>query len=87
MFALLAVTVGANFSSAQDFPSWNEVDVAASYKGIDFLVPLLARVDASLPNPQLAASGVTADFQLPWHLTCTGGYLFVVLPQRSLGSH
>jgi hypothetical protein len=87
LFALLAFTVGASISGAQDFQSWNEVDLTASYKGVDFLVPLLARVDSSLPNPQLAATGITADFQLPWHLTFTGGYLFAVSPQRSLDVH
>ena len=87
VFAVLAFTLGASFSSAQDFQSWNEVDVTASYKGFDFLVPLLARVDSRSPNPQLAATGVTADFHLPWHLTLTGGYLFAALPQRSLDVH
>lgn len=87
VLALFAVTVGASLSSAQDFQSWNEVDLTASYKGVDFLVPLLARVDSTSPNPQLAATGVTADFRLPWHLTFTGGYLFAELPQRSLEVH
>ena len=84
---LLTVAIGATVSSAQDFQSWNEVDLAASWKGVDFLVPLLARNDSTLPNPQLAATGVTADIRLPWHLTFTGGYLFAVLPQRSLDVH
>lgn len=87
LVALFAITVGASLSSAQDFQSWNEVDLTASYKGVDLLVPLLARVDSNLPNPQLAATGVTADFQLPWHLTLTGGYLFALLPQRSVEVH
>ena len=81
---LLLATTGA---SAQDFQSWNEVDLTGSYKGVDLLVPLFARADSRLPNPQLAATGVTADFPLPLHLTITGGYLFAVLPQRSLDVH
>ena len=83
----LLVVLAATRSHAQDFQSWNEVDLTASWKNIDFLVPLLARVDSSLPNPQLAATGVTADFRLPWHLTFTGGYLFAVVPQRLLDVH
>jgi hypothetical protein len=68
---------------AQDFQLWNEVDVTASWKKVEFLAPFLARTDTSLPNPQLAATGITADFPLPWRLTLTGGYLFADLPQRS----
>lgn len=85
--ALLAMTSGAGVSSAQGFQSWNEIDLAASYRGVDFLVPLMARVDSTLPNPQLAATGVTADFRLPWHFTLTCGYLFAVVPQRPLDVH
>ena len=62
---------------------WNEVDLTASWRHVDFLVPLVARTDTQLPNPQLAATGITADFPLPWRLTLTGGYLFADLPQRS----
>jgi Protein of unknown function (DUF2490) len=72
---------------AQDFQLWNEVDLAASWKKVEFLAPFLARSDTSLPNPQLAATGITADFPLPWRLTLTGGYLFADLPQRSLFVH
>ena len=84
---MLLLVLAVTLSSAQDFQSWNEVDITASYKGIDFLVPLLTRTDSRLPNPQLAATGITADFPLPWHLTLTGGYLFAVTPQRSLDVH
>ena len=62
---ILLLLPAATLSSAQDFQSWNEVDLTASYKGIDFLVPLLARIDSSFPNPQLAATGITADFRVP----------------------
>jgi Protein of unknown function (DUF2490) len=51
------------------------------------MAPLLARTDPRLPNPQLAATGITADFHLPWRLTLTGGYLFADLRQRSLFVH
>jgi hypothetical protein len=78
---LIAATVA--LAHAQDFQSWNEVDLAASFHGVNFLLPLLARTDTRLPNPQLAATGLTADFHLPWRLTLTAGYLFADLPQRS----
>jgi hypothetical protein len=68
---------------AQNFQGWNEVDLTASSRRVAFLVPLLARTDTRLPNPQLAATGITADISLPWHLTLTGGYLFADLPERS----
>jgi hypothetical protein len=74
-------------AAAQTFQSWNEVDVTASWGKVDLIVPFLTRTDTSLPNPQLAASGFTADFSLPWRLTLTGGYLFADLPQRSEWVH
>jgi len=77
-FLLLVTPAGA-----QDFQVWNEVDLTASWRHIDFLVPLVVRTDTQLPNPQLAATGIAADFALPWRLTLTGGYLFADLPQRS----
>ncbi len=87
VWLILLFALGVPLSCAQDFQSWSELDLTASYKGVDFLVPLLARNDSRLPNPQLAAIGVTADFRLPRHLTLTGGYLFAVAPQRSLDVH
>lgn len=84
---LLSLLSAGTFAGAQDFQSWNEVDLTASWKNADFLVPLLARVDSSLPNPQLAATGITADFALHAHLTLTGGYLFAEVPERSLDVH
>jgi hypothetical protein len=80
LFVLLFV---ATLAGAQDFQLWDEVDLTASWRNVDFLVPLLARTDTRLPNPQLAATGITADFRLPWGLTLTGGYLFADLPQLS----
>jgi len=71
--ALLLLLLASPFARAQNFQSWNEVDLTGAWKNVDFLLPLLARVDSSLPNPQLAATGVTAEFRLPWHLTFTGG--------------
>jgi hypothetical protein len=46
---------------AQDFQLWNEVDVTVSWKKVEFLAPFLARTDTSLPNPQLAATGITPE--------------------------
>lgn len=80
---LFCLLVSTALAAAQDFQQWNEVDLTASWRRVDFLVPLLARTDTSLPNPQLAATGITADFPMPWSLTLTGGYLFADLPQRS----
>ncbi len=83
-FCLLLLVTPA---SAQDFQVWNEVDLTATWRKVDFLVPLLARTDTRLPNPQLAATGITADLPLASHLTLTGGYLFADLPQRSVLVH
>jgi hypothetical protein len=71
-------------AAAQDFQVWNEVDLAATWRNVDFLVPLVVRTDTKLPNPLLAAAGITAEFPLPWSLTVTGGYLFADLPRNSL---
>lgn len=84
---LLLIALGTPLLTAANFQSWNEIDLAGSWKGVDFIAPLLVRFDSSLPNPQLAATGVTADIPLPWHITFTGGYLFAELPQRSLDVH
>ena len=85
---LIVILMGAPISAAaQDFQSWNEVDLTASWRRANFLVPVLTRLDTKLPNPQLVASGVMVDFRLPWRLTLTGGYLFADLPQRSEWVH
>jgi hypothetical protein len=68
---------------AQDVQSWNEVDVDASWRNVEIMMALLALTDTHLPNPQLAATGITADVHLPWQLTLTGGYLSADLLQRS----
>jgi hypothetical protein len=68
-------------ASAQSFQQWNEVDFRATWRNADFLVPVLARTDTHLPNPQLAATGITVDMPLRSHLTLTGGYLFADVPQ------
>lgn len=72
---------------AQEFQSWNELDLTASWKKMDFLVPTLARFDNRLPNPQLVATGITADFSMSRRVTLTGGYLCAELPQRSQAVH
>lgn len=87
LVSLLSLALGAGASYSRDLPSWNEIDLTASWRRVDFLLPLLARIDSNLPSPQLAATGVTADFQVHRHLTLTAGYLFAVLPQGSLNVH
>jgi hypothetical protein len=87
LLLLSSLLFGSGLAQAQDFQSWNEVDLAATWRKVDFLFPLLARTDSSLPNPQLAATGITADIPLRWHSTLTGGYLFADLPQKSLAVH
>jgi hypothetical protein len=66
---------------AEEFQSWSEVDIAGTWGRVDLLAPFVARTDAGLPNPQLAATGLMADFHVPAHLTLTAGYLFADLPQ------
>ncbi len=83
----LCVWVWACLAHAQNFQLWDEVDLTASAGKVDFLIPLLARTDTNLPNPQLAATGIVADFAMPRHLTFTAGYLFADLPQRSTKVH
>jgi hypothetical protein len=83
----LSLILPCGLARTQDFQSWNEVDLTASWRKVDFLAPFLARTDSSLPNPQLAATGLTADFPLQRHITLTGGYLFADLPQKSLAVH
>jgi hypothetical protein len=79
--ALLFLRLFPGLAGAQDFQQWNEVDVTASWPRVNFLVPFVARTDAHLANPQLAATGIIASFPLSKHLTLTGGYLFADLPQ------
>lgn len=86
-FMLLCMMSLAVLCRAQDFQSWDEVDLTAYWGKVVLDLPMLVRVDNGLPNPQLAATGLTADFSVPWHLTMTCGYLFADLPQRSLAVH
>jgi hypothetical protein len=81
--ALLFLFFLSALAKAQDFQQWNEVDFTAEWRKVDLLVPALARTDTRLPNPQLAATGIMADYPVLSHLTVTGGYLFVELPQIS----
>ena len=74
-------------ASAQDVQSWNEIDLTATIHRVDLLVPLLARTDPAVANPQLAATGITADLHLPAHLTLTPGYLFADLAQPPYRVH
>jgi hypothetical protein len=73
--------------NAQDFQSWNEVDVVTTWKHGDLWAPLLVRTDPAKPNPQLAATGLVADLMLRWGLTLTSGYLFADLPQAGYKVH
>jgi hypothetical protein len=84
---VLLVAMQADLAGAQDFQNWNEVDLTASWKKVDFLAPLLARTDANKPNPQFAATGVVALVPLWRHVQLLGGYLFADLPQRSQVAH
>jgi hypothetical protein len=81
------LTIQATLAGAQDFQIWNEVDLTASWKKIDFLAPLVARTDPSKPNPQFAATGIVALIPLTGHLQLVGGYLFADLPQSSQVAH
>jgi hypothetical protein len=86
LMLLCVISLGV-LARAQDFQSWDEVDLTASWNKVSFDLPMLVRVDSRLPNPQLSATGLTADFSLRWHLTLTCGYLFADLPQRSAVVH
>jgi hypothetical protein len=78
---LIFLAFAGSISHAQEFQSWNEVDLTASWHRADFLASFVARIDPAKPNPQLAAMGLTADLRLRWGLTLTPGYLFAYLPQ------
>lgn len=85
--ALFVLALAATQAIAQDFQWWNEVDAVSTWRHGDFLVPLLARTDTAKPNPQLAATGLIADWKLGWGLALTPGYLFADLPQSSYLVH
>lgn len=81
---------GANDGDGRCFASWqnrNEVDLTASWNKMDSMVPTYVRLDSRLPNPQLVASGMAADFRVSEHLILIGGYRFAELPQRSQAVH
>ena len=84
---MLSMICAAPVCCAQQFQSWNEVDLIASWKTIDFLIPAVARTDTSLPNPQFVAIGFVAFVPLSAHLKLVGGYLFADLPQSSQVAH
>jgi hypothetical protein len=83
---ILLVSVGAVCRS-QEFQIWNEVDLTASWKKMDFIMPAVVRTDPSLPNPQFVATGLVAFVPLRTHLKLVGGYLFADLPQKSQVAH
>src|SRR5215471_9834159 len=80
--ALLGTLLFATEAGAQDFQWWGEVDVTASVRPIDLLGLIVTRTDSTLPNPQLVGGGLEGEVRVLPHLTLTGGYLFVDLPQR-----
>jgi hypothetical protein len=51
------------------------------------LAPFVARIDPAMPNPQIAATRLTADLPFRWGLTVTPGYLFADLPQGNYLIH
>jgi hypothetical protein len=44
-------------SHAQELQSWNEVDLSASWRRVDFLAPFVARTEAGSPIPNLLPPG------------------------------
>jgi Protein of unknown function (DUF2490) len=80
---LLCLFLQGGLVRAQHLQTWGEVDLAGSWRNVDFLAPFLTRCATQLPNPQFAATGILADFHIQENLTLTGGYLFVDLPQFS----
>lgn len=78
--ALLCLFSLAAAAGAQEFQTWNEADITASWRRVDFVAPLLARADPNKSNKLFVAVGVTADYRLSGRLILTGGYLFVDLP-------
>ena len=81
--AVLCVLLVATAGTAQSFQSWNEVDLTASWRIADVMLPGVVRIDPQLPNPQFVATGLIAAVHLPWRVKLAGGYVFVDLPQRS----
>lgn len=75
--ALLAFCGAAH---AQDFQSWNELDLLARWKHATLLVPLVARIDPAQPNPQFAATGALITVPVARHLELSTGYLTADLP-------
>ena len=85
--ALLCLFAMTALGRAQDFKSWNELDLTASWKKMEFLVPTYARFDSRLPNPRIVTTGINVDFCLSPHWTVTGGYLSADLLQSSQTVH
>jgi hypothetical protein len=84
---LLGLVPFAAMAAGQQFQSWNEVDLTASWKRVNFLIPAVARMDPSLPNPPFAATGIVASVPLVRHFQFAGGYLFADLSQNSHVAH
>lgn len=69
--------------AAQTRQGWAELDFVGVWRGVTFTVPTIARLDTERPNPQLLASGLTADVRVTQLLGATAGVLVVSLPQGS----
>lgn len=84
---LLCVLSCARAAGAQEFQSWNEVDLTGRWHGLNLLAPFVARLQPGAANPQLAATGLMVDIPLTHSLLLTPGYLFAELPQLSDAVH
>jgi hypothetical protein len=84
---LVVLGLGAGWAAAQQFQSWNEIDLTASWKRFNFLMPAVVRMDPNLPNPIFAATGVVVSLPVARHFQFVGGYLFADLSQNAHVAH
>ena len=82
VIAAFASLLIAPQACAQEFQWWSEFDMTASVRSVEVLGLIATRTDSMLPNPQLVGGGLEGEVRVLRHLTLTGGYLFVDLPQR-----
>ena len=69
-----------------DIEGWNELDLSAALRHrVTVTVPVVLRNSASLSDPELFGVGPIFDFSVLRHVTVTGGYLFVKLPNIGSG--
>ena len=84
---LVTIAFGATVGGAQSIQWWPEVDLSATFKRADLLIPSLTRLDSGLPNPQFVATGAIGTFCLDHRWSLTTGYLFANLPQHDQIAH